>query len=118
MTRSDPPKAILPGGVESSVWTELNVTLLGEKMRIIQIETRFESIPHMLSSFVCANSTKLGNVTNGLHASIGNNSHGYTELKQGMPLTASQSINTNQYFYYLIQGGLYNTAIKVNIFTN
>jgi hypothetical protein len=96
----------LPAGVEKSLWTELNITLLGERKRIIQIETHFTAIPHLFKSYACPNMS--------VHAvdSCNNtreNASTIVEddviiLDRDSPYFTSQKSNSLKNFRYTIQG--------------
>jgi hypothetical protein len=106
----------LPSGVESSVWTELDVSFLGSNKRIIQVETHFSSPPHLLSSYGCP-------LTDGVSScdpsfewdnSSYYNPFGAIEVMEGVPYSHSQIANTLQMFVYYIRGEVCETAIKVS----
>ncbi len=106
----------LPHGVKSSVWTELNVTLLGIKKRIIQIETHFSAVPHMMNSFACPNISALDSCNDDprmVYQSF--DEIGGIELEMNTPFLGSQSPDTYQTFLYRIKGNICTTNVKVNI---
>jgi hypothetical protein len=111
-------KGPLPLGVEASVWTELNVTLLGTKKRIIQIETRFISSPHFLRSYACPNTSSLVGCNNTRVLTPLNDTFGVIPLETNVTFSSSQAPNTYKKFVYLIQGGVCTTNVKVIILSS
>ena len=105
----------LPLGVTESVWTELNVTLLGDTKRIIQIETHFENAPHFFTSFACPNITEL----EACDISIKRDTSEHidivdvTRLQTGVPFFAEQNANTYRNYSYFVQGSMCTTMAKV-----
>jgi hypothetical protein len=109
----EPIRDDLPLGIEESVWTELNVSVLGEKKRIIQIETRFQSTPHYLKSYACPSDIGLTPCDDTRIILNATETSEVIRLENGVPFRSSQNSNTNQTFAYLIQGGVCNTSVKV-----
>ena len=103
----------VPFGVEESVWTEMNVVLLGEKKRIIQIETHFSSSPHLLKSYACANTSELDLCNNTRVSGHLNETFGDIRLEMNVPFENSQNPNTFQKYTYIIQGDVCTTNVKV-----
>jgi hypothetical protein len=103
----------LPLGVEKSVWTELNVTLLGKKKRIIQIETQFSTTPNVVKSFGCPNTSAL--VTCNPQRPSANVTSPGILLETNVSITRSQSSNTYLTFVYVIQGDACSSSVKVTI---
>ena len=112
----------LPLGVESSVWTELEVFLFGSKKRIIQIETRFASTPYLLTSHACPNTTALVSCDASKTIAPKNVSFERIRLIQNVPYSSSQSTNGKQMFVYYVEGDMCSTSVKVlfcvNFFDN
>lgn len=104
----------LPEGIEKSVWTELNVTLLGEEKRIIQIETHFASAPHLMTSYACPNTSAFGYCDNSAREIVHlNDVPGIIPLEMNMTYSASQAPNTYQKYYYRVIGDVCHTNIQV-----
>jgi hypothetical protein len=111
---SGPAEDYLPPlGIEASLWTELNVELLGEKKRIIQIQTHFASSPHILSSHACPNTTDFG-PCDPLNSTV-NVTFGSIPLEKNIPYSNSQNPNTYEKFLYAIQGDPCSTTVKVSM---
>jgi len=106
-------KSPLPLGIERSEWTELNVTLLGQKKRIIQIETHFSSAPYLLKSYACPNVFDVTPCLNVRVNSSVNVSSGVTSLEKDIPYSNSQTTSTYQSFFYHIKGDVCSTSVKV-----
>jgi hypothetical protein len=106
----------LPAGVESSVWTELNVSFLGSHKRIIQVETHFSSTPHLLSSHGCPLTPAVSSCDPSFEWGdfTFNSTMGFIELAEGVPYSHSQIANTQQVFVYYLRGEVCETAIKVS----
>jgi len=113
LTVSESQSGPLPLGVESSVWTELNVTLLGERKRIIQIETHFTSSPHLVRSFACPNTSTLETCDNTRLSTPLNDSFDGIPLKMNVPYSFSQPSSTYQKYVYFIEGDVCTTNVKV-----
>ena len=103
----------VPVGVEMCVWTELNVTLLGVKKRIIQIETEFTNCPYISKSFACPNTSSLNSCNNTQMIIDPNTSDGSIVLEMNETFTNSQNPNTFQKYIYKINGEMCSTNVKV-----
>jgi hypothetical protein len=111
---SDISSISLPEGIEKSVWTELNVTLLGEKKRIIQIETHFTSPPHLMRSYACPSTSSSEDCDNSARGTVRlENISGAIPLEINMAYSASQAPNTYQKYYYRVIGDVCHTNIQV-----
>ncbi len=104
----------LPLGVEYSVWTELNVTLLGVEKRIIQIETRFDSSPHLLRSYACPYVSTLDSCNNFQASNQMGAITGSILLETNASFPSSQTSNSFQKYQYFIQGDVCATNVKVS----
>lgn len=99
-----------PIGVEKAEWTELNVTLFGEKKRIIQIETHLTQFPHIFRSFTCptiSSEDSCSKMENFPHV----DTTGMIPLTSNM--TISQTANTNMTFVYYLNGNNTMKSLKV-----
>ena len=98
----------LPFGVEKSEWTLLDVTLLGSRKRIIQIETQFTETPHLIQSYACPATSP--NSPSDVSSQNWKDVTPSFRMDQAIPLllnetvTFSQFANTNLTFSYAIQG--------------
>jgi len=106
----------LPFGVEKSVWTELNVTLLGEKKRVIQIETHFSSSPHFVKSYACPNTSSLNPCNSSRVNIVVNDNFDVIPLTENVPYLNSQKPNTYQKYSYVIQRDVCTASVKVILF--
>jgi hypothetical protein len=106
--------ASLPLGVDKSVWTELNVTLLGESKRIIQIETHFSSPPHILKSYACPNLTDSLYLCDIPRVNVTvNNSVEMIPLEKDVSVNNFQDTNTYSYYVYYPQADVCSANVKV-----
>ena len=104
----------LPLGIESSTWSELNVFLYGKKKQIIQIETHFTSVPHLLTSHACPNTSALILCDSSSISSKQNQTLDGIQLIENVPYVSSQSANVYRRFVYFIKGNVCTTSIKVH----
>ena len=112
----EPRKSSLPLGVESSVWTEMNVSLLGVPKRIIQIETRFTSVPHYLSSFSCPLTSSLLSCVPSDPIGVGDgNWSDWINVEEGIAIYGSLSANSHRKYVYRVRGDDCETGVKVRL---
>jgi hypothetical protein len=107
----------LPLGIEKSLWTELNVSILGTFKRVIQIETHFTLTPHFVKSHACPDVSAL-NYCDPLQIDFdsGNKTVHGQKLEMNVPFSQAQSPNTYTAFYYEVIGDACTTSIEVRIF--
>ena len=99
----------LPLGVEESVWTYMDLTLLGSLKRIIQIETKFAQPPHVFKFYGCSPLTEAcTNVTRSANEDLP-----YQEIVKGTPVTNQQNANTVTTYAYTVMGVACNNSILV-----
>jgi hypothetical protein len=107
----------LPLGIESSTWTELDISLLGTHHRIIQIETQFTETPHILKSFACplTDNVILCQSNNLQNISSSNIPSGSIVLEKNTSFFHVQSGNSYQNYVYFVDGIGCTTSIKVSL---
>ena len=98
----------LPFGVEKSEWTLLDVTLLGSRKRIIQIETRFIETPHLIQSYACPETSPISppdvSRQNWKGVTPSFRKDGAIPLTLNETVTFSQFANTNLTFSCAVEG--------------
>ncbi len=107
-----------PNGIKESVWTEMvGVSVMGVPKRIIQIETYFDSVPYLLSSFACPNisngSLALCNSSREIFSAQNYTTENAIVLNTNESYVHSQIQTTSQQFIYSIQGNPCTTSVKV-----
>jgi hypothetical protein len=104
----------LPSGVESSVWSYLDIKLLGVRKRIIQVETHLSSVPHISKSHGCPRTSLTDScVASSWKSSDTNPLIGYTKVDANITYLQRQIANTLEYFVYTVVGEPCTTSIQV-----
>ena len=104
----------LPDGVEKSVWTELAVPFMGVNKRIIQIETHFSALPHLLWSFACPITPKTSECNLTRSVTPSQTVSDTIPLRMGIPYFNTQNANTQMAYSYMIQAAdVCTTSVKV-----
>ena len=113
--RRDKGSFSLPHGVEESVWTALEVDLLGTTKKIVQIQTKFVTPPYFVRSSVCPRSlaTDLCPTSTADFDTSDDPIDGSIPLRVNETLLHSQSPNEYTMFSYVIAGDPCTTSVKV-----
>ena len=94
----------------------MDVFLFGSKKRVIQIETRFESTPHIVTSYACPNTSALGSCSSFWSSASRNEAlDGFEVLTRNVSRSSAQGANVYQKYVYHIEGDLCMTNVKVRM---